>query len=320
VGKSHKLVWQRALLACILGAMVIVPIYSWAMGDSYILTHAGRILIFALCACGLNLVLGYGGLASLGHAMFIGLGAYSVGILSSLGIHNGWMHLLTAILICSLVAVIVGSIVLRTQGMSFIMITLAFAQLFFYVFVSLRNFGGDEGFSVSSPSNFGPLTGQPLAMYLAILATLLLVLWGMSRLVRSRFGLVLRATRFNIRRVQAVGTHAQPYRLVAYVISAQICGVGGFFLANLTGFVSPAMMDWMVSAELMVMVLLGGAGTVFGPVVGAVALLLVEDFVKVWTEHWPLVIGPLILLMVLGFRGGIWGYLSKSGQSVQEHD
>ena len=314
----------RVLVATIvLGFFCLVPFYSAWVGDTYVLTYFGRILIFALCALGLNLVLGFGGMASLGHAMYVGLGAYSVGILSDFEVYNGWVHLLVALSVSGLVAILIGAIALRTQGMAFIMITLAFAQLFFYVFVSLRNFGGDEGLSLSRASDFGWLTGNPVAVYVSILISVLVVLWATGRLVKSRFGLVLRAARYNAKRVEAVGTQAQPYRLVAYVISAQVCAVGGFFMANLTGFVSPSLMSWMISAELMVMVLLGGAATVFGPVVGAVALLLVEDAVKIATQHWQLVIGPLIVLMVLGLRGGLWGVFSKKADAranAQEHD
>lgn len=322
--ESTERLWMCKLVAgLVMLFFCLVPVYSIVSGDTYVLTYFGRILVFALCALGLNLVLGFGGMASLGHAMYVGLGAYSVGILTEFDIFNGWVHLLTALSVSGAVALLVGLIALRTHGMAFIMITLAFAQLFFYVFVSLRNFGGDEGISLSKVSDFGVMTGQPVAVYLSILTCVLLVLWATSLIVQSRFGLVLRATRHNARRVQAVGTRAQPYRLVTYILSAQVCAMGGFFMANLTGFVSPSLMSWMVSAELMVMVLLGGAATVFGPVAGAAALLLVEDAVKLVTPHWPLVIGPLILFMVLGLRGGLWGiFVRKAGDRAhaQEHD
>lgn len=306
-----KLNLRALVFWIVIGFFCLVPVYALWMGETYPLTYFGRILIFALCALGLNLILGFGGLASLGHAMYIGLGAYSVGILTEFQVFSGWLHLLTAVVSSSLVALIVGLIVLRTHGMAFIMITLAFAQLFFYIFVSLRNFGGDDGLSLSRVSEFGSLTAQPWAVYGSILLCVLFVLWLTSRLVQSRFGLVFRATREHQSRVESLGISTKPYRLVAYVISAQICAVGGFFMANLTGFVSPALMSWMVSAELLVMVLLGGAATVFGPLVGAVTLLLVEDGLKLLTLHWPLIIGPLIVLMVLGSRQGLWGGLTN---------
>lgn len=310
---------MRAVIAgFILLGLALVPLYAWLADDVYVLTYFGRILAFALAALGLNLVLGFGGMASLGHAMYVGFGAYTVGILSTLGITSGWLHLAVAALVTLTISLPVGWVALRTRGMAFIMITLAFAQLFFYVFVSLRAFGGDEGLSLTELSDFGPLTGNKYAVYLSLFATLLLTLWLIARLVESRFGLVLKATRFNARRVNAVGTDSQSYRLVAYLVSAQICALSGYFMANLNGFVSPAMMSWLVSAELMVMVLLGGMGTVFGPIAGAAGLLLVEDGLKLLTEHWPLILGPLVLLVVLGMRQGIWGILLSAQEKARQ--
>lgn len=309
---------RTIVAALIVLLLAFVPFYAWLADDVYLVTYFGRILAFALAALGLNLVLGFGGMASLGHAMYIGFGAYTVGILSTLGVFNGWLHLVVTLLVTLLIALPIGWIALRTRGMAFIMITLAFAQLFFYLFVSLRNFGGDEGLSLTQLSDFGVLTGNKYAIYLSLLATLLLTLWFIGRLVNSRFGLVLKATRFNVRRVNAVGTASQPYRLIAYVISAEICALAGYFMANLNGFVSPAMMSWLVSAELMVMVLLGGMGTIFGPIAGAAGLLLVEDGLKLVTEHWPLILGPLVLLMVLGLRQGVWGMLLPADEKARQ--
>ncbi|MCC6250429.1 MAG: branched-chain amino acid ABC transporter permease [Rubrivivax sp.] len=286
-----------------------VPLYVAAGGNGYVLTLASRILVFALAALGLNLVLGFGGMVSFGHAMYIGLGAYTVALLADAGVTNGGVQLLVLSGAVIAVAVPVGWISLRTRGIAFIMITLAFAQLFFFLFVSLKAYGGDEGMSLAQPSGFGPLTGSRTGLYLALLAALAAGLWGTSRLVRSRFGLVLRATRINERRVNAVGLAPLPYQLSAYVLSALVCALAGFFLVNLTGFVSPAYLAWTVSGELIVMVVLGGAGTVVGPVVGAVALLLVEEGLKALTEHWMIVFGPLIVLMVLLLQRGLWGLL-----------
>jgi branched-chain amino acid transport system permease protein len=296
-------------------AFALVPIYAWATGDVYALTLFGRILVFVLAATGLNLALGYGGMVSFGHALYIGLGAYSVAILTLMGLHSGWLHLITAVAVSGLVAIPVGWVALRTQGIAFIMITLAFAQLFFYIFISLKNFGGDDGVSLSQVSNFGPLTGNIYALYLSLLVTVLIVLGVVMRLVRSPFGLVLRATKVSERRVNAVGLNSLPYRLAAYVFSAQVCALAGFFLANLTGFVSPDYLKWSISGELIVMVLLGGLGKVFGPLVGATALLLIEEFLKALTEHWPLILGPLIVLMVIFLRRGLWSLLEGREKS-----
>jgi branched-chain amino acid transport system permease protein len=315
--KSTRALLRSFLITLVLGILFLMPLIAWATDDIFLLTLFGRILVFALAALGLNIALGFGGMVSLGHAMYLGLGAYAVGILSTFGMTNGWLHLFTAIAITTAVAIPIGWVALRTQGIAFIMITLAFAQLFYYVFVSLPQFGGDDGLSLSDLSAFGTLTGNKYAIYIALSLVLALTLWLVNRLVHSRFGLVLRATCVNERRVNALGSRSVPYRLMAYVLSAQVCAVAGFFLANLTGFVSPATMSWVVSGELIVMVLLGGLGTVFGPVMGAVAFLLLEEGLKSLTEHWPLIMGPFIVLVVVFLKNGLWGLLQDRKESGQ---
>lgn len=300
---------QTVAVAALLVIGAALPLVAAASGDTYLVTLASRMLVFALAAVGLNIALGFGGMVSFGHAMYMGFGAYTVLMLADAGVTNGLLQLLVVAAVVTLVATVVGWISLRTQGIAFIMITLAFAQLFFFLFVSLKTYGGDEGMSLAAPSGFGPLTGDRMALYYALLAALAGCVVLSSRLVRSRFGLVLRATRINERRVKAVGTAPLPYRLTAYVISALVCALSGFFLVNLTGFVSPAYLAWTVSGELIVMVVLGGVGTVVGPVVGAIGLLLIEEGLKLLTEHWMVIFGPLIVLMVLLLRRGLWSLL-----------
>jgi branched-chain amino acid transport system permease protein len=308
----HRL--RVPLMVLVLLAFALVPVYCWWVDSVYPLTLFGRILVFALAALGLNLALGFGGMVSLGHAMYIGFGAYAVGIGSALGMESGVLQLLLALLATAVIAAPLGWIALRTQGIAFIMITLAFAQLFYYVFISLRMFGGDDGMTIQKLSAWGPLTGNKVAIYLSLVAALVLAIWGVSRTVQSRFGLVLRATMVSERRVNAVGTPSLPYRLVAYVISAELCAVAGYFLANLTSFVSPAYMAWTLSGELIVMALLGGSATVFGPVVGAAALLLLEEGLKAFTDRWALILGPIIVLIVVFLRQGLWGLLSEPSE------
>ena len=308
----HRL--RVPLMVLVLLAFALVPVYCWLIDSVYPLTLFGRILVFALAALGLNLALGFGGMVSLGHAMYIGFGAYAVGIGSALGMESGVLQLLLALLVTAIIAAPLGWIALRTQGIAFIMITLAFAQLFYYVFISLRMFGGDDGMTIQKLSAWGPLTGNKVAIYLSLVVALVLAIWGISRTVQSRFGLVLRATMVSERRVNAVGTPSLPYRLVAYVISAELCAVAGYFLANLTSFVSPAYMAWTLSGELIVMALLGGSATVFGPVIGAAALLLLEEGLKAFTERWALILGPIIVLIVVFLRQGLWGLLSDPSE------
>ena len=307
--ERHKL--QTLIAGVVLAGLAFVPLYAWLTGDMYVLTLFGRILAFSLAALGLNLALGYGGMVSLGHAMYMGLGAYTVGILSSLGVFSGWVHLVCTAFITILIATPLSWVALRTQGIAFIMITLAFAQLFYYVFVSLKMFGGDDGISLKQLSDFGILTGNKFAIYISLLMALFLSIWVMHKIVASQFGLLLRASKTNNRRVKALGSHTLTYRMTAYVISALLCALAGFFLANLTGFVSPAMMTWSISGELIVMVLLGGVGSVFGPIVGALAFLLTEEGLKLLTERWPLILGPLIVLIVIYLKNGLWGLWSK---------
>jgi branched-chain amino acid transport system permease protein len=308
----HRL--RVPLMVLILAAFALVPVYCWWVDSVYPLTLFGRILVFALAALGLNLALGFGGMVSLGHAMYIGFGAYAVGIGSALGMESGALQLLTALIVTAVIAAPLGWIALRTHGIAFIMITLAFAQLFYYVFISLRMFGGDDGMTIQKLSHWGPLTANKVAIYLSLVAALVLAIIALTRTVQSRFGLVLRATMVSERRVNAVGTPSLPYRLVAYVISAELCAVAGYFLANLTSFVSPAYMAWTLSGELIVMALLGGSATVFGPVVGAAALLLLEEGLKAFTDRWALILGPIIVLIVVFLRQGLWGLLSEPSE------
>mgnify|MGYP003335568802 FL=1 len=307
----ERLKLQTLIAGAVLAGLAFVPLYAWLTGDMYVLTLFGRILAFSLAALGLNLALGYGGMVSLGHAMYMGLGAYTVGILSSLGVFSGWVHLVCTAFITILIATPLSWVALRTQGIAFIMITLAFAQLFYYVFVSLKMFGGDDGISLKQLSDFGVLTGNKFAIYISLLMALFLSIWVMHKIVASQFGLLLRASKTKNRRVKALGSHTLTYRMTAYVISALLCALAGFFLANLTGFVSPALMAWSISGELIVMVLLGGVGSVFGPIVGALAFLLTEEGLKLLTERWPLILGPLIVLIVIYLKHGLWGLWSK---------
>ncbi|MDP9932793.1 branched-chain amino acid ABC transporter permease [Variovorax paradoxus] len=304
--------WHAApyLVTALVIAGVSVPLYAGMTGDSYLVAIMSRILVYALAAVGLNLCLGFGGMISMGHAMYLGLGAYIVPVAADLGVTNGWLQLLLLVLAVGPIAGVVGAISLRTRGIAFIMITLAFAQMFFFLCVSFKRYGGDEGISLQQLSDFGVQGSGKTGLYYALLATLIVVIAASDRLKRSRFGLVLQAARINERRVGALGTNPLPYQLLAYVLSALVCAIAGFFLANLTGFVSPASLAWTVSGELIVMVVLGGLGTVMGPLVGALSFLLVEEGLKALTEHWLVILGPLIVLMALLLRRGLWGLVA----------
>jgi len=303
--------WLRLILALLLCALfVLLPVYTSLTHSPYLLLEFSRILIFALAAVGLNLALGYGGMVSFGHAMYIGIGAYCVAIASFYGYDSGLLHLALVAGVTAAIAGPLGLVALRTRGIAFIMITLALAQMFYFLVVALKQYGGDQGLPIEQPSHFGALTGNSIALYLSVLAALGLTLLFLRRLIQSRFGLILRATSLDERRVRAVGTTPLGYQLLGYVLSAELCALAGYFLANLTSFASPAYMTWTASGELIIMVLLGGAGTLFGPVVGATAFLLLEEALKGMTDHWLAIMGPIIVLIVVFLRNGLWGALA----------
>ena len=288
--------------------LALLPLYALWFDEPFLLTLSTRALVLALAALSLNIVLGFGGMVSFGHALYLGLGAYSVGILARHGVDNGALQLLIAILLCALVGLATGWVSLRTSGIGFIMITLAFSQMFFYLFVSLKQYGGDDGLSISLRSNFvGMDMSSPLTLYYTAFACVLAVLVWTQHMINAPFGMVLQACRMNERRMNALGFHTLRYKLTAYVMSCVIAGVAGFLYANLTGYASPAYLAWTLSGELIVMVVLGGMGTVLGPLVGALTLLGFEELLKGTTEHWPIILGPLIVMVVLLARRGLFG-------------
>ena len=304
---SSPRAWFTALL---LGFLALVPVFAALFDQPFYLTQFGRIMIYAIAACGLNLLIGYTGLVSFGHALYLALGAYAVSIPAFHALGNGWLHLGLALAAAVLVATLTGLVVLRTSGMGFIMITLAFAQMVFFLGVSLKPYGGDDGMRLGARSSLAPLDlGSPTQLYLLTLALLLAVLYGSWRLVHARFGYTLRGIKANERRMRALGYHTLRFKLAIYVIAACIAAVAGFLLANLTLYASPSTAAWTVSGELIVIVILGGIGTVVGPLVGALALLLVEEWLASLTTHWMAPLGIAIVLVVLLARQGLYGSL-----------
>ncbi len=294
----------------LLVALVGVPAVAAGLEQPFWVAFFARILIYAIAASALNLALGYGGLVSFGHALFLGVGAYAVGLSAFHGVSSGLFHLGVALLAAALVGLIVGAISLRTSGMAFIMITLAFAQMGYFLLVSLKQYGGDDGLPVSATSRFGPLDlGSTSILYYAAWLVLVLVVWWMGKLRLAPFGMALRGARQNARRIDAIGLQARQLQLVAFVLSGMVCTLAGVLLANLNAFVSPSTLAWTVSGELIVMVVLGGIGTVFGPLLGALVFLGLEELLKGFTEHWMVVFGPLIVLVALFGRRGIAGWL-----------
>jgi len=307
----------RALIlaACVL-LLLAVPALATLLKQPYYIDLIRRVMIFAIAAVSLNLILGYGGLVSFGHAAYLGVGGYSVGILAFYGIHNGWLQWSVAIAASALVALVIGAISVRTRGIYFIMITLAFTQMLYYLGISVEEYGGDDGMRLKVKSQFSGLIdlGDPVAFYYLVLALLLVCTYLTYRLVNSRFGLVIRAAKSNEARTRAIGFSPYPYQLAAFVISGALCGLAGALLANHTGYVTPAYMDWTRSGEIMFMVILGGMATSPGPALGAFALLVAEDLLAGWTEHWQVILGPLLVLCVLFFKRGLAGLLPGGGK------
>ena len=297
-----------AFWAVLVAVLILLPPLVLALKQPYYVDLVRRIMILAIAAISLNLILGYGGLVSFGHAAYLGVGAYAVGILAFYGVASGWAHFAVAIGASALVALAIGAVSIRTSGIYFIMITLAFTQMLYYLGISLAEFGGDDGMRIKTRSRF-PLVdlGDPVTAYYVALVLMLLSAFIVSRIVNSRFGMALRACKSNDARARALGFSPYPVRLIAFVIAGGLCGLSGALYANHTNYITPSLMSWLQSGELMFMVILGGMGTTAGPVLGTFALLLAEEVLKGFTEYWQVILGPLLVLSVIFFRHGLAG-------------
>jgi branched-chain amino acid transport system permease protein len=309
---SGGLMLRNIVAGLLLAGLVLLPVYSQLAHNVFVLTLFTRIVILAMAAVSLNLILGYGGMMSFGHAAYLGIGGYAVGILAFEGISSGFVQWPVALAASALFALVIGALSLRTRGVYFIMITLAFAQMAYYIVAGLARYGGDDGLTIQKRSQFfAPLNlTDKVQFYYLCLALLVVSLYLVWRLVNSRFGLAIQGARSNDTRMRAIGFPTFRYKLACFVIAGTLCGLAGALLANHTDFVSPAMMYWTRSGDLIIMVVLGGMGSVIGPVFGAVVLLVLEEALSGITEYWQIILGPLLLLVVLFARGGIDGLLS----------
>jgi branched-chain amino acid transport system permease protein len=293
----------------IFAVLALLPVAAALAGQQYLIDLATRVVVFAVAAVALDFLVGYGGMISFGHAGFIGLGAYAVGILSAHGFGDALVALPVAIAASMLFAWLTGIVCLRTKGVYFIMITLAFGQMIFFVATSLAPYGGDNGLTIAARNTFASLAlmKNDRAFYYVALLFLLATYLFCRALVASRFGRVLRGGKENATRVATIGFTLRHFQLVAYVIAGGLGGVSGFLLANSTEFVSPAYMSWQQSGELIVMVILGGLGTLHGAILGTAAYLVIEEWLSGVTENWQVIFGPLLVLVVLFARGGLLG-------------
>ena len=320
---------RNIVTVALLATLVLLPVYVELGGNRFLITLFTRIVILALAAVSLNLILGYGGMMSFGHAAYLGIGGYAVGILAHEGIFTGFVQWPVALLASALFALGIGALSLRTRGVYFIMITLAFAQMAYYVVGGLARYGGDDGLTIYKRSQFvAPLDlSSKVQFYYICLALLFGSIYLVWRLVNSRFGMVIQGSRSNDMRMRAIGFPTYRYKLVCFVIAGTMCGLSGALLANHTDFVSPGILYWTRSGDLIIMVVLGGMATAVGPLFGAVALLLLEEALPYAikligtpffgekaaraSEYWQIIMGPLLLLVVLFARGGIMGLLAK---------
>ena len=304
--------WQKPALITVGIALLALPAVLTSFDQAFYIGFATRVLIFALAASSLNLVLGFGGMVSLGHAAFLGAGAYAAAICQQAGINEALIAFPAAMAAAGLLALVVGAISLRTRGVYFIMITLAFAQMAYYLFVSARSWGGDDGLPLNGRMQFAgiPMSDDQTLYFVAFSAfTAAMLLFG--RLADARFGRTLQAIRENETRMAALGYPVFRYRLLAFVLGGAFAGLAGALLSNLTGLASPNLLQWTQSGTLLVMVIIGGVGYLYGGVVGAVVLLLLEESLVGVTEHWHIILGLLLLAIVLFAPKGVAALFRK---------
>jgi branched-chain amino acid transport system permease protein len=322
-------------------SLLVLLVLPPLTGSVYLTSLTAKIMIFAIAAASLDLIMGYGGMVSFGHAAFLGVGSYAVGILAFYGITDGYLQFVFAILGSALVGLVIGVLSLRTGGLYFIMITFAFSQMIYYLIISLEPYGGDDGMNIDrsdfgffnlNQNLFGPSEGSRdmQLIYYLTLAMLIVSVWILRRFVNSRFGMVLRGSQSNDPRMQSIGFPTFRYRLTGFVIAGAICGVGGALWANHQEFVTPEYMHWFRSGEIMVMVIAGGMGSIFGAVIGAFAILIVEELIKKIVidtvinfglfklpikyngeENWEFIFGPMLVLLVIYARGGLIGLATR---------
>lgn len=305
--------WRTALPWLLLAIAALFPFVAQATGHDFYVGFARRILIFALLGASLNLILGFGGMVSLGHAAFFGVGAYTVGILRVEGVASAWVAWPAAVVCAAFFALVIGAISLRTRGVYFIMITLAFAQMIYYVAVGLKAYGGEDGLTLPGRNTigFGLDPASDLHFYFVVLAAFSLMMLLANRALDARFGRALIGIRENETRMEAVGFATYRLKLVAFVIAGAMAGLAGALFANHNQFVSPASLHWTQSATIVIMVVLGGMGFKWGGPLGAATLLLLEELLSRHTQYWHLALGAVLLVVVFAAPRGIAGLAKR---------
>lgn len=318
---------ERVINLAVLGLLLAVPLVALAMDEPFIITLATKAAVLAVAGVGLNLALGQGGLVSFGHAAYFGVGGYAMGILASHaqsytpimevpflieGTKSMLVIWLVAIVASALVALLVGALSLRTSGVYFIMVTLAFGQMLYYFAISWPAYGGEDGLPIYLRNGFPGLnTLDPIQFFGLCFAVLLIVLFVVNLLNKSPFGLALNGAHQNEERARTVGINVYRLRLTAFVISGAITGLAGALFADLNRFVSPTMFSWQTSGEIMVFIILGGVARLCGPVAGAAVYILLEHVLGGLSEYWHIYLGAILLFVVLFAKGGLVGGLSR---------
>jgi branched-chain amino acid transport system permease protein len=305
---------RRTLLYLALIALALaVPL----AGNTYYTRFATQIAMYGMAAVSVDLLLGYAGLITFGQAAFFGVGAYVTGILSVAGIQDALIVWPAAILGAMLFAVVIGALALRTEGFQFIMVTLAFAQMIYYFWLSLRQFGGENGFSIPARNTMGPIGIEShVTFYYVALALLIAVVFLSLRLVNSQFGMVIQGIRDNERRVAAIGLPPFRYKLVLFCLAGAISGLAGALMANHTSHVSTELLSWQQSGNFLGMVILGSSGTIIGPIFGAAVFVFFQQVVSDWSQHWLFFFGLLIVVRILVFKGNVLKFLSPRQTST----
>ena len=312
--------WRGAIVPLVLlGALALFPLVASALGLDFYIGFVRRVLVVALAAASLNFIMGVGGMVALGHAGFVGVGAYAVVMLSDAGVTSAWVVWAAAMALAALAALLSGAVSLRTRGVYFIMITLAFAQMLYFVFVSLRSYGGDDGYTPP----MRPLLGLGLngadesTLYWVVLALVALVLWWLDRATASRFGAALAGIRDNETRMRALGYPVYLLQLTAFGLAGAVAGLAGALLATGNSFVSPSMMHWTQSATLIVMVVIGGLGRRWGGPVGAAVWLTLEEVLKLNTDYWHMPLGALLIVTALYAPQGLAALADRRARSAR---
>ncbi|MDB5998868.1 MAG: branched-chain amino acid transporter permease [Rhizobacter sp.] len=296
-----------------LALLAAFPLVAPALGLDYYINFVRRALIFAIAAASLNFILGFGGLVALGHMSLLGAGAYAMVGLVDAGVQSARVLWPFAFVVAGIVSCAIGSISLRAKGVYFIMSTLAFAQMLYFVSVSLRTYGGDDGYNLPARPSLGlglDLTNEP-TFYWVVLAIAAAVFWALNRATVSRFGHALMGIRDNETRMLALGFPVYRLKLAAFTAAGAVAGLAGALLVTHNSFISPSIMHWTQSATLIVMVVIGGVGRRWGGPIGVAVWMALEEVLKLQTDYWHMPLGFLLIAIVFLAPRGLGALFDK---------